>query len=332
MAVLLPLVFGLLRGLAYGRLTRRSPADIPIGILVMMLPVTYWATALPAVTIPQIFRLLGGIGLYFAIVNWATGEDRLRWLVRGTAAGGFSLAIFSLVSVHWFTNKLPFIPASLYRQFRLLVSDAIHPNVMAGSLVILLPVALAVMLFAWKSMKWPERIFFCATVACMCAVLMLTVSRGAWLAFGVVLLLMAMLRWRWGWLGCVLAAAAGGAAIYIAGAEKILEAIASSNTLGGFNGRIEVWSRAVLMIEDFPFSGIGMGSFGPIADAMYPFLLFAPGSIPHAHNLYLQIAMDLGIPGLLAWLAIFAVIVTISIQIVTAQPHGLFSQSRASPA
>ena len=38
----------------------------------------------------------------------------------------------------------------------------------------------------------------------------------------------------------------------------------------------------------------------------------APGAIPHAHNLFLQIAVDLGIPGLIAWLAIFLVVIVLS--------------------
>jgi putative inorganic carbon (HCO3(-)) transporter len=57
------------------------------------------------------------------------------------------------------------------------------------------------------------------------------------------------------------------------------------------------------MIQDFPFTGIGMGAFGDLADAAYPFFQFLPGSLSHAHNLFLQIAVDLGIPGLVAWLA-----------------------------
>ena len=70
------------------------------------------------------------------------------------------------------------------------------------------------------------------------------------------------------------------------------------NTLGSLEGRIEVWSRAISMIQDFLFTGIGRGSFGPLADTLYPFFLAAPGTGPHAHNLFLQVAVDLGILGL----------------------------------
>ncbi len=66
-------------------------------------------------------------------------------------------------------------------------------------------------------------------------------------------------------------------------------------------------SRALVMNPSI--TGIGMGSFGDLADMLYPFFLSEPGSVPHAHNLYLQIAVDLGIPGLVCWLAILFVVI-----------------------
>jgi len=83
-----------------------------------------------------------------------------------------------------------------------------------------------------------------------------------------------------------------------------LDILASGVSLEGLSGRLETWSRAVHMIQDFPFTGIGMGTFGPVADQLYPFILAEPGSIPHAHNLFLQVAVDLGIPGFVAWMAV----------------------------
>jgi putative inorganic carbon (HCO3(-)) transporter len=138
-------------------------------------------------------------------------------------------------------------------------------------------------------------------------VIFLTASRGAWLAVSAAVVLMGMLRWRRGWLVLVMAAAVAGAGLVWVGPGRVAEMVATSPTLGGLDGRIEVWLRAVWMIQDFPLTGVGMGAFGPVADALYPFFLFQPGSIPHAHNLYLQIAVDLGLPGLTAWLVIFTV-------------------------
>jgi putative inorganic carbon (HCO3(-)) transporter len=64
------------------------------------------------------------------------------------------------------------------------------------------------------------------------------------------------------------------------------------------------------MVQDFPFTGVGMGSFGDLADVLYPFFSFPAQSVPHAHNLFLQVAVDLGIPGLIAWFAVFILATT----------------------
>ena len=48
------------------------------------------------------------------------------------------------------------------------------------------------------------------------------------------------------------------------------------------------------MIQDFPFSGIGAGTFESVANVLYPFFLAGPDAkIPHAHNLLLQVAVIL---------------------------------------
>ncbi len=87
-AVLVEAIFWPLRWLAAGYLTRRTPLDWPIFLLALMLPVTLWATSAPEITIPQVYRLLSGIGLYYAIVNWGSSERRLKWLGGGVFLGG----------------------------------------------------------------------------------------------------------------------------------------------------------------------------------------------------------------------------------------------------
>ena len=101
-------------------------------------------------------------------------------------------------------------------------------------------------------------------------------------------------------------------AIKIWGFGAALEAVSSRVSLGGMQGRVEIWSRALYMIQDFPFTGIGMGSFGDVVDILYPLFLNAPGNVPHAHNLFFQVAVDLGIPGLIAWLSILLIMILIS--------------------
>lgn len=294
------------RWLATGRLTVRTPGDWAVALLGLMIPVTLWATALPGVTQPQVLRLLTGIALYYAVVNWAATAGRLRLLGVGLTGLGLLLAASAPVSVEWImAGKLTFIPEAVYRRLPTLLPDPIHPNIMAGALIALLPLALALPLFAWRQLRWFERATAGLAALALLGVLILTKSRGGLLALAAVLALLVILRWRRGWLVVLGGVLAGALGIWRLGGARIMETLAATQSIGGLDGRLEVWSRALYMLQDFPFSGIGMGTFKQVANAMYPFFLAGPDAeIPHAHNLLLQVGVDLGLPGLVAWLAL----------------------------
>jgi tetratricopeptide (TPR) repeat protein len=57
------------------------------------------------------------------------------------------------------------------------------------------------------------------------------------------------------------------------------------------------------MIRDMPFTGIGLNIFPVIQSNFYPGYIIGPEV--HAHNLYLQTALDQGLPGLGAMLLLF---------------------------
>lgn len=305
------LLFWPIRWLAYGKPGLRTQADLPVVLLLLMIPVTIWVSSLPLTTRLQVYRLLSGVGLYYAVVNWTRTGSRLRLMVLGVALAGIGLSILGLFSVQWTTSKLPFIPTTIYEFLPTLGSDLIHKNVMAGSLVYLLPVVLGILIFTWGALGRLERLTFSVAALIMGSVLVLTQSRGALLAFGCVLLVLIVLRWPRGWLIVIGVLFIGGLFSYGYGTSDILEIITHNDSIQGIDVRVEIWSRAIYMIQDFPLSGIGMGSYGEIADRLYPFLLAEPGSIPHAHNLFLQVGVDLGIPGLIAWLAVLLTVIVV---------------------
>ena len=71
----------------------------------------------------------------------------------------------------------------------------------------------------------------------------------------------------------------------------------------GVSERLEIWSQAVNVIKENPFLGVGIGNYVEKVD------LFSEQrgyrSPIHAHNIYLQITAELGIIGLILYLAIF---------------------------
>jgi putative inorganic carbon (HCO3(-)) transporter len=314
-AVLIALLFWPIRWLADGVLSKRSPVDFGIALLILMIPVTLWATALPERTIPQVYRLALGILFFYALINWIDIQKKLGWIITGLLLAGVGLAAMAVISVRFATTKLSFIPASIYQQFELLISDTIHPNAMAGNIVILLPIGIALLFFTWKRLKnWQAILVLIATLI-PTGMLVLTQSRGAIMGLGGALLIIVLLRWRWGWIAVPLALLGIVVIISQIGLDTALEFIATGVSIEGTEGRVEIWSRAIYMIQDFSFTGIGMGSYMEVADLLYPFFLAAPGKIVHAHNLLLQIAVDLGIPGFIGWFSIFLGVCLISWQL-----------------
>ena len=72
--------------------------------------------------------------------------------------------------------------------------------------------------------------------------------------------------------------------------------------------RLDMWSRALAMIGDMPFSGTGLGTFNLIQSYFYTGHSIGPEFL--AHQWFLQIGLDSGWPGLLAflWLAMALVL------------------------
>jgi len=78
--------------------------------------------------------------------------------------------------------------------------------------------------------------------------------------------------------------------------------------------RFDIWRSAFDMIADYPLTGVGMARFRyrpvrndyPVPEFDYPAnpedTIFRRRLIPHAHNVLVQIATDLGIPGLIVFI------------------------------
>jgi putative inorganic carbon (hco3(-)) transporter len=312
-ARLLPLALGvaglfwLVRWIAYGRLSVRTAGDWATGLLALMLPVTLWATALPHVTRLAVAALLTGIALYYAVANWAGTRERVRLVALGIMLAGLILVISAPFSVQWFADaKAQFIPEAWYRRMPLVVANPVHPNVMAGALVIVLPCALGPIFFGWHEMKRLEQWTAGLVTALLPLVVLLTKSRGALIGIIAGILVLIALRWRRGWLAPLGAGIVCVLAVWRIGPARVANLIAATGSVQGLEGRLEIWSRALKMILDTPFTGIGMGTFPQFANAVHPFLVMGIGAeIGHAHNLFMQLAVDVGLPGLVAWASIW---------------------------
>ena len=276
-----------------------------VSVLVSPLPRLSAVTALPLVLGLVLY------GVLTEIILPEIGYDALWWALI------VCLALLSLFAP-W--GMLPAGHQPLWVPGGARLAGALNPNVVAGALVVLFPFAGFRLLSGWPD-SWRERSAWLAIWLVLVGavwVLYLTKSRGAYLAAGASILVMLGL-WRPRLLLVLLPLSllgAGAASAWL-GWRTVLDALFTASSTHGLAQRIEIWTRALYLITDSPYTGSGLGCFGPLVAAIYPLFRVPQGTVSHAHNLFLQVGVDLGLPGLAAYLVVLG----------SALRHGLVARS-----
>lgn len=293
-------------------------------LLCLSIPLAVWASAVPELTLPKLTGLILGLAVFRVL---ALGiHDRRSF--------GLGLAAFVLVgAVVWMVGllgaRLPFLQPVVQRLPAALVSlpgapdQGINPNQLAGALVLYLPVVLALACSGARERRPVRAAVLTVAWLAGAATLIITHSRAGWIGFGASLIALAVLwalvgsgkRVRVIVLGLAAAALVGG---LLAGILLLPPGLAgsASNAVAGsqmgevveqlsLESRVEIWSRALYALQDFPFTGVGLGTFRRVVNLLYPLFLTPPDTdIGHAHNVFLQAGVDLGLGGLVAYLAL----------------------------
>lgn len=300
----------------------KTPVDWPIFFLfLVMLPVSIWAAPEPLrdqYSWPKAYVLVWNFFLFYTITTHARRHTRLFYLsVGGFIVSGMVIALLAPLGANWLhklpgsqaiLSQLPSVMADLSREG----PSGFHPNMIAGGLLYVLPFLISLM---WALYRARRTTWFWLTLACtfyMGLVFGLLQSRGGIMGLAVALVAMPLLHYRWGrW------ALLGGTAtvalvtpfvftdlIRLIGDTPSAAALGGTATLENF--RMNLWQQALLAIQDFPFTGSGLGAFQEIAHLLYPLEIPPSYYFGHAHNYWLQAAIDFGVPGLLAIAALWA--------------------------
>ncbi len=297
-----------------GWLTRtwlpRTAVDGPNILLLLLLPLGLWASTDTSVSWPVIYKVIAGFAIFYGLAGLA-GSRWTRALPPLVLIASAGLALVVVLGTNWTTSKLPWVPDAVYELLPTLLlpgrTQGFHPNVAGAAIAwLMLP---AVALAAWA---YDRRVRTGATLTALmlALVLLLSQSRGAWLAVAAALLAMPLLRYRRWWLVVAGVAALAAAAVLIIGLDRMPGllfpvATAEETTVNTLPGRLELWTRALFMLRDFGLVGVGPGQFEQIALVLYPpFFTGLQGNFFHAHNFYLQAAIDFGVPGLVALVAL----------------------------
>jgi putative inorganic carbon (HCO3(-)) transporter len=310
-------IFWIARKIANGRWSAPTPLDVPLAILLGLGLIGVAVSNDSALSTRLYLELVGGIAVYYGVLN-GISTQRLSvgiWTILILGAG---LGVIGLLGLH-FSNK--FLPVLIYPYIPKLDLAFLNPrgftaNIVAGAIAPVVPLGFALAL----TERGVRRIIALALAVGLLGIVLVSQSRGA--LFGLALGLGILLVWRvprllW---FVLVAAALLVAAIVFWGPGTLGGALLVSDSTGSAGERVELWDRAVHMMRDFPFTGIGIGTFEPVVQTLYPLFSSNPGTPqPHAHNLYLQMGVDLGIGGLAAFLGL----------VVTAIATGILNIRRA---
>lgn len=272
--------------------------------------VSVWAAYDGAVALNRFFLIFGGV--VFVLVAPPLG-GRLTPHTTSTLLTILTGLLVLSVSLLYLAPRLMqarTLPGAL------VISD----NQAAQILAICLPFTVAAVWLGVRDRRWLVGVMGMAALLIGGATLALTGSRGAWLGIAAatsVALYLAVrttLRQRttryapglWLLDGVALLALLGGFGLYAAVVfSPALDAQLGVSAQGGSAfSRIALWRDSLPLIQDYFFTGSGLGATAMVY-ATYAYLLHVP-YLYHAHNLFVQIALEQGVPALLAWFGLIA--------------------------
>lgn len=284
---------------------RRTPLDSWLVLFLLTAVLAWWVAPKSTWAAAKFGVLLAAVLAYYL----AAGLTCQRvWLAVGMLSGATAvIALYFLLSHDW--QSWPADAAILTRLGLRWMAirpfpdlPALHPNKVGGLLAVFLPLMGAALWHAARHKRWAPAMVMGLVTAVSLLALLLSSSRGAWLALlGGVVLAGAVAWWqrRGGerpWLLPGL-----GIVILLLGTLLLF---ASGNLAGGGLSRVALARQTLHLIADYPFTGGGLVSFGPLYSQyvrVIPFFFFS-----YAHNLYLDIWLEQGPLALLAFLGLMA--------------------------
>jgi tetratricopeptide (TPR) repeat protein len=304
-----------------GRLSVRTPFDLPLLLFLLSAGLGVWTAYDREAAWAKFWLVVGSVLIFYALAN-ATALGMVRaWLL---ALVGIGLTIYCLATHDWNASvtkieTLAHLGQAVQRLLPPLPGRALHPNVVGGAIAVTLPFAGLVAVQSWPGfwhiprprplgtwLTWGVGLgLFLLTLFG----LVMTVSRGAWLAVGLALLVLALWiasrrlsrgapgRQAWlfpGLLVLALLVALGTTVVWPGSMITVLEALPGPNT---WIGRIELLRNSLTLARDYLLTGAGLDTF-PMLYSSYALLLHCPVQT-HSHNFFLNVIIEQGMPALL---------------------------------
>jgi tetratricopeptide (TPR) repeat protein len=245
-------------------------------------------------------------------------SGKISWLGMVLSVLPAAVVIYFVLTTEWESRvgKLPLLDPVLDALAAWRISapgSLLNSNSLGGLLAALAPLQIAALLDRKRKLSWTGVVLFLVTAFG----LLLSESRGAWFALagvaGIWLLYKMGGQIAKRWTGITFRRVQISLVIGAVGLLLFVGTVAASSPLGqdilkSRNDRLMVWQNSLDLVRDYAFTGIGLGGF-EMAYSSYVLLLHV-GHTVHAHNLYLDIWLEQGMPGLLVFAGLVGLLVS----------------------
>lgn len=284
---------------------RRTPLAVPIAVFAALSIASFFTSAYPHASLMALYSGALYLGCYILIVNTIDSRRRMERLVGVIAATGALLSFIGLILYLGHRYYGYWMPGDT------LSSTFMNRDHCAAYLEMAMPLA-AALCFSniGKAKKVLAGFFFIM----MFVAFILAASRGAWVSLAASTAVLIPFLYRNRSLKRVFLASLVCAIVILFALSHFDLSIAADRARSIIEGvgvddtRMAIWLGAAGLVGSHPWLGSGVGTFA----AVYPQALIRPAGqyayslIDHAHNDYLEMAVEVGFVGLLAFLWIVA--------------------------
>lgn len=279
----------------YSPLTK-SPIDMPIVLFLIIIVISTITSIYFIGSFRDLALHIGGLCFVIVMMNSVkTKEDFnkvfIMLVISATLVAFYGLYQYVVgvdMEAAWVdTVNSPDVSIRIYSVFY-------NPNILAEYLIFIIPLSVSLL---WYSKKLHKKILFLGTTGICTLALVLTLSRGGWLGFAFSALIFILLIER-RLLLSIIPIVVGGVLFL---PDVILNRILSIGNLqdSSIAYRITMYEITTEIIKEHWIAGVGFGHL-PFKQTYETYIRTMP--IYHSHNTYLQTAVELGIPGLIAFL------------------------------
>lgn len=278
----------------------RTPFDLPILCFAVLSVVSILASPDAGFSFYNYYNLMGRyMFVYFLVVQNISTIKELKTLACAAAVAAVGVTFYGFYQYIFgidISNML-WVDGEQFPELKTRVFSTLeNPNILAGYLIAMMSIVFG-LICKLNSIRQKSALTLLFVLMGTC--LTMTYCRGAWLSVLLVITGYGVMKNR-----RILFALAILAVLVCfldtSMTERLLSSFAANDTSSSM--RIALWESTVAMIIEHPFFGIGWGAYWMIYPYYDFFIQNDAVKIVHAHNMYLNFAAEIGLPGLFCFL------------------------------